>query len=409
MGVSDFEIKRDDAMANYDYDVITVGGGLGGAAVAKVLAEKGLRVLVAEREKSFTDRTRGEWLAPWGVAEARVLGLYDLLIEKCAHPQPYFKFAGLTRDLRTTTPQKLPALSFYHPSMQRVVLDAAEAAGAEVLRGVRVNQVSVGKVPSVTLEEQGVARDLTARVVVCADGRSSSGRGWGEFSVKRGRQRLLGAGVLLDNVAVAEDTSVSMMNPILGRAAYLFPQGDGRVRAYLMYGEKDVGRLQGEAAAARFAEACVQTGIADEVYADARPVGPLASFDMTETWVEHPYREGLALVGDAAGSSDPTWGQGLSLTLRDARVLSKYLLTIDDWEAAGNAYASARDRYFNAMATTEEWAFQMFLEPGPFNDELRARALPLIAADLTRIPDHGFSGPDLPFDESVRRRFFGEE
>jgi menaquinone-9 beta-reductase len=30
---------------------------------------------------------------------------------------------------------------------------------------------------------------------------------------------------------------------------------------------------------------------------------------MTETWVEHPYRDGLALIGDAAGSTDPTWGR----------------------------------------------------------------------------------------------------
>jgi flavin-dependent dehydrogenase len=42
-----------------DYDVITVGGGLGGAALAKVLAENGVHVLVVERETTFKDRVRG--------------------------------------------------------------------------------------------------------------------------------------------------------------------------------------------------------------------------------------------------------------------------------------------------------------------------------------------------------------
>jgi hypothetical protein len=34
--------------------------------------------------------------------------------------------------------------------------------------------------------------------------------------------------------------------------------------------------------------------------------------------------------------------------------------------------------------------------------------MPLIAEDLSRVPDHLFGGPELPLDETVRARFFGE-
>ena len=48
------------------YDVITIGGGLAGAALAKRLAENGMRVLVLEREVAFRDRVRGEQMHCWG-------------------------------------------------------------------------------------------------------------------------------------------------------------------------------------------------------------------------------------------------------------------------------------------------------------------------------------------------------
>jgi menaquinone-9 beta-reductase len=34
--------------------------------------------------------------------------------------------------------------------------------------------------------------------------------------------------------------------------------------------------------------------------------------------------------------------------------------------------------------------------------------MPLIGQDPSRVPDHLFSGPDLPADEGVRARLFGE-
>ena len=90
----------------------------------------------------------------------------------------------------------------------------------------------------------------------------------------------------------------------------VIPQGRGRARAYLFYGT-DLERLQGERDITRFVDECIKAGMPAEMYAGARAVGPLASFDMTETWVDHPYRDGVVLVGDAAGASDPLWEKGL--------------------------------------------------------------------------------------------------
>jgi choline dehydrogenase-like flavoprotein len=47
-------------MATQTYDIITVGGGLGGAALVKVMAEREARVLMLDTATQFTDRVRGD-------------------------------------------------------------------------------------------------------------------------------------------------------------------------------------------------------------------------------------------------------------------------------------------------------------------------------------------------------------
>ena len=99
---------------------------------------------------------------------------------------------------------------------------------------------------------------------------------------------------------------------------------------------------------------------------------------------------------------------GLSQAVRDARILSGNLLNSDDWDRAGHDYAEARDRYFSTLIAVSGWAFDLFFERGTEADQRRARALPLLAQQPDRFPDHLFSGPDLPADDQVRQRFFGE-
>ena len=61
-------------------DVVIVGGGIAGSAIAAALAPTGMDVLVIERQVQYRDRVRGESLQPWGVAEARHLGVEQTLL-----------------------------------------------------------------------------------------------------------------------------------------------------------------------------------------------------------------------------------------------------------------------------------------------------------------------------------------
>jgi 2-polyprenyl-6-methoxyphenol hydroxylase-like FAD-dependent oxidoreductase len=220
---------------------------------------------------------------------------------------------------------------------------------------------------------------------------------------------LLIAGVLLEDMKVPEDNVFSIVSiPGLG-GVVLAPQGHERVRAYLVWHKDAHYRLQGEKDLPRFIAESVKFGAPAAWYADSRLNGPLATFDGADTWVEHPYKKGVALMGDAAAANDPTYGQGLSLTVRDVRVLRDALLSCEDWDKAGHTYAAERDRYYGTIHTVTRWWTEVFYEQGPIAEARRAKVLPWIMQDGTRVPDHIFSGPELPTDETVRRRFFGEE
>lgn len=398
-----------------NYDVLTVGGGLAGAALAKSLAEQSFRVLVVEQTLEFKDRVRGETMPPWGVSELRSLGLYDLLKESCGHEHPWFDiFLGpiqlMHRPLVSTTPHATPELNFYHPAMQETLLTAGAGAGAQVRRGAIVRDVRPGPAPVAVVEQEGAVEEIPSRLVVCADGRRSAGRRWSpRFQVKQDAPFLVGSGVLLENMRIPEDTSSIYMNPLLGTSAYTFPLGGGRVRAYLVYPVESGLRLQGERDLPLFVEKSIAVGAPPASFEGIRPAGPLASFDMADTWVEHPYADGVVLIGDAASSNDPAWGQGRSLTSRDVRVLGDRLLTTSDWSAACDDYAHEHDRYYRVIHEVTLVLKDMFQRPGPEADAWRERALPLIAQDPARVPDHTFSGPDLPWNDEVRQVFFAED
>lgn len=85
-------------------------------------------------------RARAAFSRPrsWGIhlslgrAEAKQLGIFEVLRDNCATELPWADLGFGPRNLIETTPQQLAALSFCHPEMQETLLAAAETAGAEV-------------------------------------------------------------------------------------------------------------------------------------------------------------------------------------------------------------------------------------------------------------------------------------
>ena len=68
-------------MRHAEPDVVIVGAGIAGGALGTVLARAGFEVALLERENSYPDRVRGEFMAPWGVTELAKLELLQPLRE----------------------------------------------------------------------------------------------------------------------------------------------------------------------------------------------------------------------------------------------------------------------------------------------------------------------------------------
>jgi menaquinone-9 beta-reductase len=392
-----------------DFDVAIIGGGLAGSSLGIALAKAGAHVLIVEREAQFRDRVRGEGMLPWGAAEARELGIHQPLLDACAIESRWMTTPDDNRDLITTTPSGLGCLNFYHPEMQQSLLDMAVATGVELWRPAEAAAVVPGETPTVAVRRDGRERRVTARLVVGADGRNSRVRSWAGFSTKRDPVCLTACGVLYRNLAIPEDAVQIVVNPPIQRLSIIFPLGGGRFRAYVVVRHGSRPPLSGAKDFDAFVECSVETGAPATWFAGSTAVGPLASFDAPDAWADFPHRDGAVLIGDAAAASDPSFGCGLSLTLRDVRTLRDRLAETDDWRTAADAYSAEHDRYRADLRRVHSWYSELWFGIGSAAETMRARVLPLLTEDPTRLPDFIGLGPEAPSDELARRRMFGEE
>lgn len=359
-------------------DVVVVGAGIAGASIAAVLARGGVEVLLLERQPEYRDRVRGEYVATWGVLEARALGLEEVIRSTRAvdarYSVPYDELfapaaAEAARSDRSTFfPGVQGPLCASHPGACRALAEAAVRSGAEQVRAVAGVRVQAGKRPLISFRN-GTEREVRPRLIIGADGRASTVRRQSGIHLNTAPGTHVIAGLLAEGAWRWPDDQFAI--GVEGDLQfYVFPQGDGCVRLYTCQANEQATRWAGRAGAQRFVEAFAGLRSIPESLGlgDIKPAGPCGTFSGEQTWCDEPYAEGVVLLGDAGGYDDPVDGQGLSLALRDVRSLSELLLTSDDWTAAAKRHygeqRAERLRRMRRVSTTFAALMTTFTDVG---------------------------------------------
>lgn len=374
-------------------DVAIVGAGIGGSALAVTLARGGLSVLLLEKSLEHKDVVRGEWLAPWGVEEANHLDLTDLYMSAGAHRVTrhvsYNEFVtpeeaeSETLYIGEVAPEK--PLCLGHPKTCNLLNEEAVANGVELVRGIGGLKVMPGSPPRLRYQKDGEVTEISPRWIVGADGRNGVVAKQIGCTVEHDPEHHLFSGML---VAGADDwpDDLQVISHEGDVNILAFPQGDGVVRIYLGWPSEDRGRLVGPEGPQRFLDSwrvkCVPHA---DTIANAKPVSPCIGYPNYDAWVDHPVREGVVLIGDAAGRNDPIIGQGLSITHRDVRFVSQALLGTKEWSASMfDGYVAERS---DRMAKLRITARLTSLRESAFGEQGKALRY--------QIHERGHKNPDL--------------
>lgn len=350
-------------------NIIVIGAGIGGLAVARALALRGARVSVLEQAEAIREVGAGLQISPNGFAVLQALGLGGAVADAAVQAgavslRDYRKGEVLRLDLtRGAGAGHATAYHFVHrATLIDILAQGARDAGAGVALSRKVAGVGGGAPASVVME---AGDTLTADLVIGADGLHSCMRPVvcptdTPFFTGQVAWR-----AIVPNGANQPDEVRVHMGP--HRHVVTYPLKGGRLNIVAVQEQADWApegwSVQADADDLR------------RVFADfGAPVrAVLAQVDKVHLWglfrhgvAQKWHGEGLALLGDAAHPTLPFLAQGANMALEDAWVLADALAGADTAGQGLVQYQSRRRdrvRRVIAAANGNAWKYHLAFPP----------------------------------------------
>jgi 2-polyprenyl-6-methoxyphenol hydroxylase-like FAD-dependent oxidoreductase len=313
--------------------VIVVGAGPAGAALAFLLVDRGVPVTLVERQRDFAREFRGEILMPSGVEALKQMGLGEVL-RSVPHWQPRSLSVFLDREVVVDFALD-PALFDGNPPLavsqtallEAIVAEAAKRPTFRLLRGTAVRDLlrDGERIVGVRAEGEGGSEELRGDLVVGTDGRASIVRRRGGFAAREN--------------APPMDIVWAKLPPLAGfHGARGYAGGGHLLVVYHTYGDRlQVGwailkgtfgelRRRGVAQWVEQMAEHVTPDLAAHLRAHSGELSHPFLLDAVSDRVDRWCSPGALLLGDAAHTASPVGGQGLNLALRDAIVAANHLV-----------------------------------------------------------------------------------